>query len=107
MQFHWLYSELEDQQAAPPTYFGAKHIPLFSQRPFHFRIYLIVLWHPFSFVDTNTIIVRIITMKMLGRRKHECILQHSSRYGHMERTTFLNATKKGNFLLCILKFLQH
>ena len=26
---------------------SAKHFPLFSQRPFHIRVYLIVLWRPF------------------------------------------------------------
>ena len=34
-----LFSELEDQPVDPPNnlYFGAKHIPLFSQRPFHYE----------------------------------------------------------------------
>ena len=36
-------------------YYGAKVIPLFSQRPFHFRVCLNVLWRPISCVDTNTI----------------------------------------------------
>ena len=37
--------------------FGANHIPLWSQRPFHFRVYLIVLWRSFSCVNRNTILV--------------------------------------------------
>ena len=28
-------------------YLGAKHFPLFSQRPFYIRVSLTVLWHPF------------------------------------------------------------
>ena len=43
-QLHWLYSELEDQQFAPLyiLYSGAKHFPLFSQRPFHISGYSIL-----------------------------------------------------------------
>ena len=37
-------------------YSGTKHVTLFSQWPFHFRVCLIVLWHPFSCVNSNTII---------------------------------------------------
>ena len=37
-QLNWLHSELEDQQVAL-LYSGAKNIPSFSQRPFHFRVY--------------------------------------------------------------------
>ena len=35
-----LFSELKDQLVDPPNnlYFGAKHIPLFTQRPFHLRV---------------------------------------------------------------------
>ena len=36
-------------------YSGTKHIPLFSQRPFHFRVCFIVLWGLFSYVDTYKI----------------------------------------------------
>ena len=48
-QLHWLYSELEDQQIASlqNLYSGAIHCAVFLQRPSHFGVYLIVLWHPF------------------------------------------------------------
>ena len=36
-------------------YSGAKYFPLFSHRLFHIWVCLIVLWHPFSCDDTNTI----------------------------------------------------
>ena len=45
-------NELEEQQQDS----GAKHFPLFSQRPFQIRIHLIVLWHPFLvFIQTQYI----------------------------------------------------
>ena len=41
-------------------YSGAKHIPLFSQRPFHLRVCLIVVYCPiyFSHMHTQNIYVK-------------------------------------------------
>ena len=36
--------------------YGAKDFSLFSKRPFQIRVFLIVLWCPFSCINTNTIV---------------------------------------------------
>ena len=56
VQLYWLNSEFEDQQVAPRHnfYYGAKHIPLFSQEPFHYRVHLIVLLVPFYKNNTQS-----------------------------------------------------
>ena len=72
LQFMSSYSELEVQQVAPPRCYivnwkhkicsGAKHIPLFSQRPFRFHCSIGALFHTNR---TNTILLWVETKQLI------------------------------------------
>ena len=84
-QLHMLNSELVDQQIAPPTksFPDAKHIPLLSQRPFHFH----------CFIGTLSIPSRLTPCKLILCKKCQLIqlkASHHSKFFYEKDLIFKN-----------------